>query len=176
MTSNLGYYKLSPEVKSPYFATPGSACFDICAFLTSDTVKVYTKENSLESRPVDRRLWFSESDSPVLVLNPNERALVPTGLIFDIPKGFSIRLHIRSSLALLQGILLANGEAVIDSDYVEQTYVMLYNRSDIPFFLRNGDRICQGELVPVFNFELTEIADRPNQKTIRDGGFGSTGK
>jgi dUTP pyrophosphatase len=39
---------------------------------------------------------------------PQERALIPTGLIFDIPEGYSIRIHPRSGMALKYGLILAN--------------------------------------------------------------------
>jgi len=60
---------------------------------------------------------------------------VPTGLIFDIPLGFSLRIHPRSGLSYRRGISLSNCEGVIDSDYVEQTFVSVINNSDVTFVL-----------------------------------------
>ena len=36
--------------------------------------------------------------------------LIPTGLIFDIPEGYSVRLHSRSGLRWKDGIYLTNCE------------------------------------------------------------------
>jgi dUTP pyrophosphatase len=77
---------------------------------------------------------------------------------------------------LKNGIVVANCEGVVDSDYVEQTFVMLLNISDIPFDVDDGMRIAQGEVSwdhpPL---EVVEIDTAPEVKTDRNGGFGSTG-
>ena len=45
MSRDLLYYKLHPEVKEPYRATEGSACFDLYSFLQEDKpVKVYLNQ------------------------------------------------------------------------------------------------------------------------------------
>ena len=80
-------------------------------------------------------------------VNPNERVLIPTGLIFDIPNGYSMRLHPRSGLALKQGLTLANNVGIIDSDYVEPVFAMVTNISGNYQYVKHNERICQGELV-----------------------------
>ena len=52
-------------------------------------------------------------------INPRERALIPTGLIFDIPKGCQFVYIHGQVLTLKQGLTLANNVGIIDSDYVE---------------------------------------------------------
>jgi dUTP pyrophosphatase len=101
--------------------------------------------------------------------------MVPTGLIFDIPKGYSIRVHARSGMSLKQGLVLANSEGVIDSDYVEETFVLIMNVSDNGHWLTPGDRIAQAELVKQEQFKIEERKTRPTVKTDRVGGMGSTG-
>ena len=96
-------------------------------------------------------------------------------MIFDIPEGYSVRLHSRSGLAWKDGVYLTNCEGIIDSDYVDPVFVMMSNISQSPKTINNGDRICQAELVEKVYHSLTEIQDPPTQKTERDGGFGSTG-
>ena len=105
-----------------------------------------------------------------------ERVLVPTGLIFDIPAGYSVRLHSRSGLAYKEGLYLTNCEGIIDHDYIEPVFAMMTNISQAPKSINNGDRICQAELVEKVYHSLLEIQEPPTQKTERDGGFGSTGK
>ena len=86
-----------------------------------------------------------------------ERVLVPTGLIFDIPKGYSVRLHSRSGLAWKDGLYLTNCEGIIDYDYVEPIFVMMTNISQSPKTINNGVRICQAELVEKVYHGLEEI-------------------
>ena len=109
-------------------------------------------------------------------VNPRERLLIPTGLIFDIPAGYSIRLYPRSSLALKQGLTLANNVGIIDSDYVEPVFMMIHNISGNQQFITDGQRICQAELVQEHPCMIMGAETRPERKTDRDGGFGSTGK
>ena len=101
--------------------------------------------------------------------------MVPTGLILDIPFGYSVRLHSRSGIAVKQGLVLANHEGVIDADYVDPTFVVLRNDSTEVAYVFHGDRVAQGEMIPDIAYRVTETKEKPQQKTDRVGGFGSTG-
>ena len=171
MTNDLQFYKLFSGVKDPKRATKGSACFDLYSFLPDNsTVSVYiTHSEELEIR---NRLVQNER----VQVNPNERILIPTGLIFDIPNGYSMRLHPRSGLALKQGLTLANNTGIIDSDYVEPVFAMITNISGTTPYVKHNERVCQGELFKDEICILEEISEPPERKTDRDGGFGSTGK
>ena len=172
MTSDLLFYKLDSEVKDPFRATKGSACFDLHSYLPEDSVvRVYISHSEQDTEIRERRVVKGR-----VQINPTERMLVPTGLIFDIPTGYSVRLYPRSSLALKQGLTLANNVGIIDSDYVEPVFMMINNISGYQQFITNGERICQAELVSEQPYIMMEIDERPKQKTDRDGGFGSTGK
>ena len=102
-------------------------------------------------------------------------AAIPTGLILDIPEGYSVRIHARSGLAYKKGINLLNCEGIIDSDYTDELKILLYNTSNIDFHIKHGDRIAQGELVKSLDYTIEECYTAPSQKTDRVGGFGSTG-
>lgn len=163
----LKYFKTHPDVKVPAFATEQSACFDL-SFSSAGKHEYsgYNHYNKAFTRP------FKDGN---LYLGPHDRTMVPTGLIFDIPLGFSVRIHARSGLSLKQGLVLANSEGVIDSDYIQEVFILLYNRTDNGMFINNGDRIAQGELVKTEVYKISEIKKAPTQKTSRDGGMGSTG-
>jgi len=93
----------------------------------------------------------------------------------NIPDGFSVRLHSRSGLALKEGLILANAEGIIDSDYTQELMIMLTSISGGIVTIIDGTRICQGELVRNQLVNLTRDEFPPQQKTNRIGGFGSTG-
>lgn len=172
---SVGIYKLSSTAKIPKYATSGSACFDLhCDFSGIKSVKVYTQFNIETERFVQK---FSEfGDSLGIVIDAGERALVPTNLIFDIPEGWKMLIYARSGAALKQAILLANSVGVIDCDYVDPTYVIIFNQSKERQIIKQGDRVAQAELVPVFKASFNSLSEPPVQKTLRAGGFGSTGK
>lgn len=161
-------YKLFPEAHMPELGTEWAACFDLKASMREgDIVTVITSTN--------KKRQVSCHEGSIDIYN-NERVLVPTGLVFDLDDGQSMRIHPRSGLAWKKGITLANCEGVVDADYVQQTYVMLYNLSDEVFTISDGDRIAQGEVLETYNkFVFEEVFDEPAPKTSRTGGFGSTG-
>jgi dUTP pyrophosphatase len=71
--------------------------------------------------------------------------------------------------------MLINGVGVIDSDFIHETHVLLYNTSDGPITIGQGDRIAQAMLEKTEQYQFEEISEAPTQKTSRSGGFGSTG-
>ena len=87
----LKYYKLHPDAKDPIYATKGSACFDLHAWLSG--VERYKVRQDTLDREIERPL-----KNGTLQIFSMERVLVPTGLILDIPEGYSVRLHSRSGL------------------------------------------------------------------------------
>ena len=169
----LKYYKLHTEVISPQFATQGSACFDIHAYL-DNPVTVYKMNNNKSTRNPETIQW-ADIEELQLSIFPAERVLIPTGLVFDIPEGYSIRLHPRSSTSLKKGLVMPNGEGIVDSDYTQETFIMFYNSSADEVRIKHGERIAQGELIKTLDYSIEESIIVPEQKTNRIGGFGSTG-
>jgi dUTP pyrophosphatase len=163
----LSVYKTNPNIVLPRFATKQSACFDLSFQAEGKALyHGYNMNNAPFSRPM--------STGEIRIM-PGDRVLVPTGLIFDIPEGHSLRIHPRSGLSYKQGLVLANLEAVIDSDYIEETFIILTNISEVDQTIYHGDRIAQAELVKSEEYILWEIFEAPTQKTDRKGGIGSTG-
>ena len=165
----VGIHKLNEKAKTPTYGTIHSACFDLYACI-DEKVKAYNAQNFKVE--LDTILDESDTKRCVAVL-PKQRALIGTGIVFDIPEDYSIRIHPRSGSSLKQGLILANCEAVIDSDYTEETFVMVHNISDNVIVIVDGDRIAQAELVKDLKVDFVD-AERPTSNT-RNGGFGSTG-
>jgi dUTP pyrophosphatase len=168
MMLSLKYYKAHSSAKEPIFATRGSACFDLHACF--DGIEKYKVHQDTLDREIERPL----KNGSIQIFNM-ERVLIPTGLVLDIPAGYSVRLHSRSGLVWKHGLYLTNCEGIIDSDYIEPLYVMMTSLSQSPKSINTGDRICQAELVEKIQYDFKEIKKPPVQKTERNGGFGSTG-
>jgi dUTP pyrophosphatase len=166
--TQLKIFKTNPEIALPKFGTEQAACFDLAYQPHGKHEYVgYNVYNKAFSRPI-------KSDGKLTIM-PGDRIMVPTGLIFDIPESHSLRIHPRSGLSYKQGLVLANLEAVIDSDYVHETFVLLTNLSENPQTINVGDRIAQAELIEQLKYSITETEVAPTQKTDRVGGLGSTG-
>jgi len=115
---------------------------------------------------------YSSSD---LVINPGERALVPTGLAIAIPNGYVGLIHPRSGLAAKHGISVVNAPGTIDSGYRGEIKVILINHDlKTPFEVKKGERIAQIVFQKYEEVILEEVEYLPD--TARgDAGFGSTG-
>jgi dUTP pyrophosphatase len=172
-TSYIKVYKLYPDVQVPKYATERSACFDIRAYLRQGH-EIRIENGWQPYAPV-----ITDSDGKMFFrIEPGEVALIPTGIIFDIEEGFSVRLHSRSGMSLKESLVLANGEGVIDADYVDETFIMIRNLSGKTRTIYHGDRIAQGEVVEclMHGESLGVTTQKPEQKTSRNGGFGHSGK
>jgi dUTP pyrophosphatase len=109
-----------------------------------------------------------------LSLLPGGRALVPTGLIMQLPRGTEAQVRPRSGLAMRHGITVLNSPGTIDSDYRGEIKVLLVNLGDAPFAVTRGERIAQLIVAPIARATLREA--RALAATKRgEGGFGSTG-
>lgn len=112
-------------------------------------------------------------DRPLYIL-PGKRALVPTGLILEIPDGFEGQVRPRSGLAFKHGVTCLNTPGTIDSDYRGELKVLLANLGEVEFVVTRGMRIAQIVFAAVHRLAIEERSQ--TGATARGaGGFGSTG-
>ncbi|MDQ0473799.1 dUTP diphosphatase [Labrys wisconsinensis] len=109
-----------------------------------------------------------------LVLPPLGRALVPTGLVFQIPQSYEGQVRPRSGLAVKSGVTVLNAPGTIDADYRGEVKVALINLGSEPFVVTHGMRIAQLVIAPVTRAHPVE-ATAVDGTTRGAGGFGSTG-
>lgn len=112
-----------------------------------------------------------------VVIAPLGRALVPTGLKFDIPDGTEIQVRPKSGLAINQGLTVLNTPGTCDSGYNGEIKVIVFNTNQEEFVINKGMKVGQAVLCPVINgkwVNLVEV-DNVNDKDRGDKGFGSTG-
>ncbi|NPA32335.1 MAG: dUTP diphosphatase [Aquificae bacterium] len=129
----------------PSYATPGSSGLDLRAAV----------------------------EEPV-VLKPFSRALIPTGIVLEIPEGYEGQVRPRSGLALKHGITVLNAPGTIDSDYRGEVKVILINLGREEFVVTRGERIAQLVIAPVVRAKLVP-SDELSRTDRGSGGFGSTG-
>ena len=113
------------------------------------------------------------SDAPI-VLDPLARALVPTGLVFQLEPGFEAQVRPRSGLAFKHGVTVLNAPGTIDADYRGEVQVLLVNLGSEPFTVTRGMRIAQLVVAPVLQVEPVEV-ELVDETPRAAGGFGSTG-
>lgn len=112
-----------------------------------------------------------------VALRPGRLVLVPTGVKAYMQDDEFLGVHIRSSMAVKQGLRLVNNIGIIDADYYNnpdnEGHIMLalVNTGVQPVVLKKGERVAQG----IFYKYLTTDDDDKSEKDHRSGGFGSTG-
>ena len=138
--------KLSPDAKTPSYGSAEAAGADLYA-LTEECV----------------------------IIESGQTRLIHTGIAMEIPKGYVGLIYARSGLATKKGLAPANKVGVIDSDYRGEIMVALYNHSELPQSVENGERIAQIVLTPYLSASFSET-DCLSDTERGEGGFGSTGK
>ncbi len=113
------------------------------------------------------------SDAPI-VLQPMQRILVPTGLVFQLEPGFEAQVRPRSGLAFKHGVTVLNAPGTVDADYRGEVQVLLVNLGSEPFTIARGMRIAQMVIAPVTVVEPIEVG-QVDETGRAAGGFGSTG-
>src|SRR5687768_1725502 len=92
----------NPDLPLPSRQTSGAAGYDVC------------------------------SAEPDLVLAPNERRAIATGLVVELPAGVEMQVRPRSGLALRYGLTVPNAPGTIDPDYRGELKVIVFNLGTEP--------------------------------------------
>ena len=137
--------KFSSSVLIPKYETLGSSGMDIAAHINEN-----------------------------IIINPGEKALVPTGFSMAIPRGYEVQIRPRSGLAAKKNITVLNTPGTIDADYRGEIKVILINLGKEKFVVENGERIAQMVVCPVVQANLEEVKELSETKR-GSSGFGSTG-
>lgn len=137
----------------------------------ADTDIIIPKRSTKKSAGYD----FYLNDN--LTINPGETIKHYTDIRVSLDDDKLLWLTPRSSTGKLK-IKIPQTAGIIDPDYYdnEETggniILMLYNYGTEKQFIRAGDRLVQGIILP---FYVTSD-DHKDEKKVRGGGLGSTGK
>ena len=138
--------KLHPDAKLPAQGTEYAGCFDL----------------------------YAVEDTTLCVGEPRKK--IRTGLAFEVPAGYCMRVYPRSS-SFLKGLEI--GSLVVDADYRGEVFVMAGYQPAVKqtmlYEIKKGDRIAQVKLqrVEPTTFEWAETLSETKRG---EGGYGSTGR
>ncbi len=161
--------KCNEDVVIPQYETKGAAGFD---FVADNFKRLYFYDSAMRAEVLEDGAGITNKKT--VLLEPNERLLVGTGLKMEVPEGYELQVRPRSGLALKDGLTVLNSPGTIDCDYRGEIGVILINHGHVAHKVSIGDRIAQG----VFNKveQATFIQEEELSETDRgEGGFGSTG-
>ena len=142
-------------------------------------MKVRTAHGSIElpnyetnsSAGMDLRAYLPDGS---ISLHPKQRALIGTGLYFEIPEGFEVQIRPRSGLALKHGITILNSPGTIDADYRGEIKVILINHGEESFLIEHEMRIAQMVVAQYQRIQFKLVKELTSSER-GSGGFGSTG-
>lgn len=105
------------------------------------------------------------------------RALVPTGISFNIPDGFEIQIRSKSGLAINQGLMVLNSPGTVDQGYTGEIKVIIFNTNNHSVIIEKGMKVAQGVLSNVVSGRYVELnkINSVDEKERGSNGFGSTG-
>jgi dUTP pyrophosphatase len=118
---------------------------------------------------------FDLAASVDMTIEPGQVALVPTGLVIEVPAGHLLGVFARSSTPLKRGLMVANGVGIVDPDYcgpTDEVKIEVVNFTARPVAVRAGDRLAQGVVLP---FSRVNWNESPGERRPVRGGFGATG-
>ena len=120
---------------------------------------------------------FDLYSSEEITLSPLGRALVPTGIRFDIPEDFEIQVRSKSGLAINQGLMVLNSPGTVDQGYTGEVKVIVFNVNPTPFTITKGMKIAQAVVSRCTGGKWVNLVkiNKINSKDRNENGFGSTG-
>lgn len=125
--------------------------------------------------PTDSGFDLCSTES--ITIPPLSRALIGTGLAFNLPDGTELQIRSRSGLAAKYGIMVLNSPGTIDCGYTGEVKIVLFNSSQEPFQVDRGMKIAQAVYAHCMNGKWVELeeVDEIENKDRNEKGFGSTG-
>ena len=160
--------RLHDDVILPAPATPGSAGYDLRAYLKGRTIRHSDGMSQTERAAVE------EKGSWGVTLAPGEMALIPLGFRTRLPTGIEAQIRPRSGQAFKHALTIPNAPGTVDADYAEEWMVIVRNDAPAARRIEHGERIPQAVYARYVALELRE--GTVQRSTERAGGFGSTGK
>jgi dUTP pyrophosphatase len=136
-----------------------------------------SKEGRLLSYNYESDSGFDLYSTEQITIPAFGRALVPTGIVLDIPEGFEVQIRSKSGLALNQGLMVLNSPGTIDQGYIGEIKVIIFNTNNHSVIVERGMKVAQAVLANVVSGKFVTLNKIENveQKERGSNGFGSTG-
>lgn len=131
----------------------------------------------LPTRSDNRSAGYDFYSKETQTIQPGEKHLFWTDVKSFMQPDEFLAIHVRSSIGIKAGLMLANTTGIIDSSYYENKSndgnigICLYNNSDFPVVVKKDDRIAQGIFTKYLTVDNEEVLN-----IERKGGIGSSGK
>jgi dUTP pyrophosphatase len=164
-------FALMRDVKVPTRGTKSSAGIDVyMPKFDHNFIQAFNARN----RNARTQCYFDESNKQIFI-HPHGQVMIPLGIKVEIPENFALVAMNKSGVSFEQRInKLAE---LIDEDYGEEIFCNVFNYSEYPTTIKEGQKIIQLVLIPAFYDEIQIVPENEihQVKGDRIGGMGSTG-
>ena len=171
----LFFEKIHPKAIIPKYQTRGSAGFDFHA-IADETNKRF-RENITLAVKDDSDNYVNKHFKNVIIIPTKSQSVIRTGLIAKVPQEYEMQIRPRSGLAVKKQITITNSPGTVDSGFLGELMIIIFNLGNEPFIIETGDRIAQGIINKIEQAQIIETTDIPEKfkEEDRGGGLGSTG-
>ena len=156
--------KTNENVILPEYKTSESAGMDIRAFFEDKMLHEIMHFGALEFK--------EKNGKKIMIIHPQTRVLIPTGLKIELKKGFEGQIRPRSGFGYDTGLDVKLG--TIDSDYRGEIKISAINPTYSPIVIENNTRIAQLVISKVERVSIEEVTEL-SETERGSGGFGHTG-
>lgn len=101
--------------------------------------------------------------------------IIPLGIKLEIPKGYTVKIYLRSSVGRDLNLIMANSVGIVDEDFRGELMAYVYNVGNHLVFLREKQRVFQIELQKKADYAV-EFVSEISEDTERGLESGSTGR
>jgi len=160
------------DVKMPCRKTVGAAGID---FYMPKIDELFIRD--FKAKEQNQHIDVLDTAKNALMVPPRSQALIPSGIVCEIPEGFALIAHNKSGVSTKKQVIFVAD--VVDDDYRGELHLSIFNLNDKNVIFEEGDPVVQFILTPIFKdeiheFSLDDVFTRgPSARGA--GGFGSTG-
>jgi len=145
-------------------------------FFKSKSLSVKFKKMSNKAKTPTKAYTFDAAfdlySVDEIAIPSNEQREVKVGLAFEIPEGWHMQIHTRSSYGKK---MLRCHLGIVDSGYRNELSIWVHNFSNDVHYVKEGDKICQILFLPVPETILSEVNElTPSERGEK--GHGSSGR
>jgi len=156
---SLKVYRCNENAQLPQFSEPRSASFDIKTCLAVGTkVATFNPWNKEVDVPIKLN-----NGVPTIQIHPGYRVMIPTGLSFEVDPDHVVKVYARQELSVRHGLMFIGGVSLIDRNHTGEVFINMYNTSDGPATISNGDIVARAMLQELEYYEFEEISELPTQ-------------
>ena len=160
------------DVKMPCRKTTGAAGID---FYMPKIDELFIRD--FKAKEQNRHINVLDTSIDSLMIPPHSQALIPSGIVYEIPEGLALIAHNKSGVSTKKQVVFVAD--VGDEDYQGELHLSIFNLGDKSVIFEEGDPVVQFILTPIFKDDVTEFSlddvftRGPSARGA--GGFGSTG-